>query len=830
MATTENKDKELGYKSDNPTPEDEKRYIGVDLQQLIGHLIANWFWILLCAAIALIIAWLYLKKTPTTYQVQSSVLIKGEDNVGMRDQGTLTARSQFSSVFSSANNFSTEMDIIGSRTLIKKVLEDLDLYITLRRTDTYQERDLWGEAPIKVWMTPQEAEKAEHISMKMNLHKNGSIDIHGIDASTGKSSLKRYNKLPVIIHTKNGVVSITRVDSVPIKENMEISASIVAPTRMASSYKGRLSISQTNKESFITSLTMNDTRPERSILFIKKLVEAYNSDANEDKNQIAQRTDEFINNRIVLISSELGNTEDRLAKFKKQAGLTDLNSDNKEALQGRSQYETQLADNATQLNLITYLHDYVKQNRTKNDVIPTSVGIKNDNGVMAMINKYNEAVIERNRLAKGATAKNSVIANADVALQDMRNNIERTLAGLADGARIAQEEIQAKLDQFQGKIEETPEGEKQFLSISRERDFQSQLYLLLLQKREENAIKLAATANNGRIIEEPETTRPVAPKRMMIMIVALIIGLTIPILVIYLKLLFSVKIAGREDIAKFTNLPVIGDIPFDKSGEGERHVSVQNNSNSMMDEAFRNLRTNIQFMLHDTDKKVLMCTSAIAGEGKSTVAGNLAASYAFLDKKVVIVGLDIRKPGLNKVFKLSTRAYGISQFLANPEEEDLMSLVQQSDVSPNLFILPGGIVPPNPTELLSQKSLEKAIDILKENFDLVILDTAPVGLVSDSQVISRVADMSICVVRENFSYKSSLFMFDDMARDKVLPNVGLVLNAVKQDGHKRYGRYGYGYGYGRHYGYGYGQYGYGYGQQESSKKKKGLKGLFKSFF
>jgi len=288
-----------------------------------------------------------------------------------------------------------------------------------------------------------------------------------------------------------------------------------------------------------------------------------------------------------------------------------------------------------------------------------------------------------------------------------------------------------------------------------------------------------------------------------------------------------VKVANRADIKRITDLPVIGDIPFNKSTKKQRAIVVQENKNNMMDEAYRSLRTNIQFMLHGDNAKVIMFTSAISGEGKSTIAGNLASSYAFLGKKVLVIGLDIRKPGLNKVFHISTRLGGISQYLADPEGQDLMELVQQSDVSPNLYILPGGVVPPNPTELLSQKTLDDTIEKLKKEFDIIILDTAPIGLVSDSQVISRVADMTIVVVRQNYSFKNSLYMVDDMARDKVLPSVGLVFNAVNIEKRRGYG-YGYGHGYGRGYGYGYGHaYGYGYGQNE---EKKGLFSRFKSLF
>ena len=468
MSAPENKELQL---NSTEVQDSEKRTAGIDFQQLLEKSIDGWYWILLSVAVALGIAFLYLRKTQDTFQVQSSILIKDESNDVFKDQGALNSRSSFSSVFSVANNFSTEMDIIASRTLIKKVVERLDLYVTQRRTDTFRPCDLYGDSPIKVWMTPADAEKLGGISLKIKLNVNGSLDITTRPDGAKEDVTKHYAKLPVMFPTSSGVLSITRVDSVPLQESMEITASVYSPTRMAGVYKKRLGVVQTNKESFITSLTLNDTRPERAIVFINALVEAYNADANEDKNQIAERTADFINNRIVLISSELGNTESTLASFKQHAGLTDLKSDAARALQGRSEYEKALAQNETQLKLIGYLHSHVKSNIRKNDVLPTSIGIENDNGLMAMINEYNKAVIERNRLARTSSERNPVIASTDAQLQQQRDNIETTLASLEEGVRMSKTKLEEELGGFMGTIERAPEDEKQYLSITRQRDF-----------------------------------------------------------------------------------------------------------------------------------------------------------------------------------------------------------------------------------------------------------------------------------------------------------------------------------------------------------------------
>ena len=340
---------------------------------------------------------------------------------------------------------------------------------------------------------------------------------------------------------------------------------------------------------------------------------------------------------------------------------------------------------------------------------------------------------------------------------------------------------------------------------------------MLLQKREENAIALAATANNAKIIDEAIADDiPVSPKRRMIYLIALVLGVGIPVGIIYLIGLTKFKLEGRADVEKLTTVPIVGDIPLpDEKNEKDGSIAVFENQNNLMSETFRNIRTNLQFMLQN-DKKVILVTSTVSGEGKSFISANLAISLSLLGKKVVIVGLDIRKPGLNRVFRLSTKEKGITLYLANPET-DLMSLVQPSDINQNLYILPGGTVPPNPTELLARDGLDKAIEILKKNFDYVILDTAPVGMVTDTLLIGRVADLSVYVCRADYTHKVEYTLINELAEEKKLPNLCTVINGVDLK-RRKYGYY-YGYGkYGKYYGYGkrYG-YGYGYGQEKGTK-------------
>jgi len=585
--------------------------------------------------------------------------------------------------------------------------------------------------------------------------------------------------------------------------------------RVAKGYCNSLSIAPTSKTTSVAVISLKNSSLQRGQDFINQLLEMYNRNTNNDKNEIAQKTAEFIDERIGIISKELGSTEANLESFKRDAGITDLTSEAQIALAGNAEYEKKSVENRTQISLVNDLRKYLRGNEY--EVLPSNVGLQ-DAALIGTIERYNEMLIERKRLLRTSTENNPTIVNLDTSIRAMKANVQATLEGTLQGLMITKESLDREASRYSRRISNAPGQERAYVSIARQQEIKAGLYLMLLQKREENAIALAATANNAKIIDEAIADDiPVSPKRPMIYLIALVLGIGIPVGIIYLVELTKFKIEGRADVEKLTSVPVVGDIPLtDEKNDKNGSIAVFENKNNLMSETFRNIRTNLQFML-DNDQKVILVTSTVSGEGKSFVSSNLAISLSLLGKKVVIVGLDIRKPGLNKVFQLSNKERGITQYLSNPET-DLMELVQPSDVNKNLFILPGGTVPPNPTELLARNGLDRAIETLKKNFDYVILDTAPIGMVTDTLLIGRVADLSVYVCRADYTHKAEYTLINELSFEKKLPNLCTVINGVDLK-KRKYGYY-YGYGkYGKHYGYGkrYG-YGYGYGQTKSERK------------
>ena len=802
----------------------ESKEENIDVKELLFKYLIHWPWFVGAVVACLIAAWVYLHVSTPVYNISATVLIKDDKKGGSAGMLSGLESLGLDGMISSSQNIDNEIEVLRSKTIVKEVVEDLGLYISYTDEDEFPSRNMYKTSPVQVSLTPQEADLLEEpMIVKMALQPQGSMDVTvKIDDDEYQ---KHFEKLPAVFPTDKGTLAFFLTpDSVLSSKrtseettNLEkttrnITATINKPLAVAKWCCKNMTIEPTSKTTSVAVISLKNSNVQRGKDFINKLLEMYNINTNNDKNEVAQKTAEFINERIGIISKELGSTEKDLESFKRGAGITDLTSDAQIALTGSAEYEKKRVENQTQINLLQDLQKYMQNEGY--EVLPSNIGLQDVN-LAAAINRYNDVLVERKRLLRTSTENNPTIINLDTSISAMKENVQVSLDRVLRGLFITKADLDREASRYSRRISEAPGQEREFVSIARQQEIKAGLYLMLLQKREENAITLAATANNAKIIDEAiADDAPVAPRSKIIYLIALILGVGIPVGVIYLLELTKFKIEGRADVEKLTSAPIVGDIPLTDEKQGA--IAVFENQNNLMSETFRNVRTNLQFMLGN-GKKVILVTSTVSGEGKSFISGNLAISLSLLGKKVVIVGLDIRKPGLNKVFNISKREQGITQYLANPEK-NLMDLVQLSDVSKNLYILPGGTVPPNPTELLARDGLDKAIETLKKNFEYVILDTAPVGMVTDTLLIGRVADLSVYVCRADYTRKNEYTLINELIDGNKLPNLCTVINGLDLK-KRKYGYY-YGYGkYGKYYGYGK-RYGYGYGYGEQSAKEE----------
>lgn len=798
----------------------------INLYAIFFKYLAYWPWFVISVIACMILAFLFLRYQQPVYNITATVLIKEEEQKGGNSAASPLAAIQDLGMFSMTNNFDNEVEILHSRTLIKKAVNELRLYTTIAEDRiTGYNIPLYRTSPVNVFMTPEEADKLEApVKLKMKYTLDGKLHVYAkyvIDEEGDEEEIeKEFDRLPAILPTPVGVINFSKNDSLPepMEEDVKLMAYISSPTVTAQDYMENLTVEATSKTTTIAQISVQNTDKQRGIDFVNCLVAFYNQDANDEKNEVAQKTAEFIEERISIINRELGTAETELADFKQRSGLTDLTSDAKLALEESSRYGQQRMENATQIQLVEFLRNYINDPKNDDEVIPSNVGLQDQN-LTSAIDQYNAMIVERNRLLRTSSESNPAVINMNTGIEAMRHSVQTTVESVLKGLNIAKSDIERQARKFEGRISNAPIQEKEFLSIARQQEIKAALYTMLLQKREENALTLAATANNGRIIEDALADKdPVSPKKKIIALAALILGLGIPVGIVYLRDLLKYKIENREDVEHITDVPILAELPRCKKPE-KGAVVVRENKNDIMEETFRGLRTNLLFML-GKDQKVILFSSTQPGEGKSFVAGNTAVSLAFLGKKTIIVGMDIRKPGLNKVFNLSRRAEGITNYLADPEHVNIFDMVQTSDISPNLDILPGGPVPPNPTELVARDVLDRAIELLKQRYDYIILDTAPIAMVTDTAIIGRVANLCVYVCRADVTPKAGYRYINVLRDEKKFPKLATVINDI--DMSKRKNSYGYEYGAKYGYGgktYGYG-YGYGYGYDEGNKNKK----------
>ena len=787
-----------------------------NIYEILFKYLVYWPWFVVSIVICICCTLIYLRYSTPIYSTSAKILIKEQENYRGKSSTPLSDVMELATI-NLTSLFDNELEILKSKTLIKKAISDLGLYIThsQRRALGYDPQ-YYKNPPVQVYMTPEDADKiAGQISLRM-LYNGKELSVYCSYANKKKEQILLENtfvEFPALLSTDYGFITFTPDSNYVSGELVDMLAYIHNPRSTAAKYQANMIITPTSKTTTIAKITVNNAVPARGADFIYQLVKVYNEDANNEKNEVALKTAEFIEDRISLINRELSNTENELATFKQRSGLTNLTNDAQIALQEKHRYEQLYTENATQLNLVQDLQDYLLDANKVNEVIPSNIGLQ-DTNLKAVINQYNTLLVERKRLLRTSTENNPAVVNINFQIDEMRNNVQASIGSVLRGLQIAQNNLQREIDRLVERISDAPKQEQEFMTIQRQQEIKATLYTLLLKKREENALTLAATASNGRIIEAPTSGGPIAPRDKMFLVTAFILGFGLPIGFVYLIGLLKYKVENRIDIEKLTKVPVIGEIPScTQVLKGcTNNIVVHENRNSMMEETFRAIRTNLLFML-EKGQKVILVTSSIPKEGKSFVAANLAVSLAFLGHKTLIIGMDIRKPGLNRTFGFSTRSHGITNYLSNPDDVDLFDMIMHSDISPNLHILPGGSVPPNPTELVARPVFDATIELLKKHYDYVILDTAPIGLVTDTSIIAHVADLGVIVSRADYTPKAAFRNINNLQQDQIFTKLATLINDIDMNQRKNSYSYGYGrkygYGYGRKYGYGYG-YGYGY--------------------
>lgn len=755
----------------------------INVRELLFKYLRRWYWFVLAIIIAVIIAFVYIKSAQTKYQVQTVILLRNDNSSSNISQMAFEGLG----LGGVSKEVEDEIQVISSKKLIKQAIDSLQLQVQCFEKNGLKYIDRYNKKTLELNLSDY---FLDTLSFKLDFFVKESAGKFKVEVEAANRFKSHYtlNNIQESFETPAGIFNFTAT-TLPEK-GKKIKISIYPINSLVGSYSTRLNVSTVNKKSNAINLSLVESNIPKAEDFLNKIVYLYNLDAIIDKNIIARNTANFINERLNIITKELFDVESEVEGYKRANNLTDLSSEATLYLNTASEYEKKLTELDIQLNMVNAVESYIDKSKNDDVLIPANV-ITEDVSLAKSIQEYNMAVLEKMKLSQTASEKNPAFVLADQQISALKANVLASVNSVKSGIQIARADVIKRGTQFTSKIKSVPTQERQFLEIKRQQEIKQTLYLFLSQKREETALSLASTAPAARTIDKAYASlEPVAPKKKIILLVALMLGVVVPFLFIYLKELINNKVKDSKEFQRLVRAPYLGSIGT--SRENER-VIVREGKTTPIVEMFRLLRTNLNFILSPSKKSsVILVTSSFTGEGKSFISINLAMSLALINKKVLLVGMDIRSPMLGEYLNLPNRSEGITVYLAN-DSVKLEDIIFPSGFHQNFEVMPAGPVPPNPAELIMSPRLDKAIEELRTMYDYIIVDTAPIGMVSDTYLLNRIADASVFVSRQNYTPKDSITLINEIYENKRLNGLGVVLNGISSTD----SGYGYGYGYGQ---------------------------------
>ncbi len=761
--------------------EEEEEHI--DYLEIIRRYLVHWKLIICSLLICMTIAFIYLRYATPVYNVYSIIMLKDDERGGRADELSVL---QSWGIMGAGDNVDNELEILRSWNLTREVVKEMQLYITYNYKGHFKYEDLYKSSPINVFVNVESLDTLS-APLKMTIRESGNGQII-VEGKYREDSFNRtLEKLPGDILTPIGKITFVRNPDNQLESGNTLYVKVLNPNIIIGSFLGRLSVETTSKTTSAICLSINETNVDRGIDFVTKLVEVYNREAIEDKNKVAQNVETFINERLTKIGVELSYVKEDLENYKINEGIIDVKVNAQLSLQENTLYRKELVALETQLKLVKYLEQFMKEDNGVERLVPTNVGIE-DQTLQELIKEYNTKLMERNRLLRASSSQNPTVLILTKTITELKKDLLSSISSIQDALMISRDDLNKQILIYNDRIINVPTQERELSERLRNEKVKTDLYAILSRKREENALTMAISSEKARVINDPMITGPVSPKRSHVYILAFALGFAIPVGGLYLYNLLNIHVRNRKELEALTDVSVLGEIPVYAKKEV---IAVKEGVNDLMAEAFRTVRANLQFMGGNAASKVIMVTSSMPGEGKTFISVNLSVSLALIGKRVLLVGMDIRKPMLAEILSLNPKK-GVTDYLACIRN-DVSELVQPSGIRSNFHVLVSGTIPPNPAELLQSERLTELMETLRQEYDYIIVDSAPIGLVSDSFLMHSVIDSTIYVTRENYTEKKHLEWLNDIAGNKKLPSPHIIINAVSLE---NIGGHGASYGYG----------------------------------
>ena len=738
-----------------------------NLKELLSKYLAYWKWFAVSFVIALCAAFVYLRYQTPVYNIQSSILIKDEKK-GLGQDAMLKELD----IFSSNKVVDNEIEILKSYTLMEKVVNDLNLQVNYFTKENFKiEEELYSESPVQL-----------QFRQVNNMAYEGPLDLKIID---NKNAELNGMKIPLNreVKTAFGIFTLSLTGKSPEINELKVTVSPVEP--VTEGLLARLKVEPSSKMSSVLLLSIEDAKPLRGRDVINKLIGAYNLAGLEDKNKVAANTLRFIEDRLVLISQDLSDVEKSVENYKSREGITNISAESDLFLQSVQENDNQLSQIRIQQSVLENIERYVRTKESASGTVPATLGIS-DPTLMALIQSLSELESKRAQAIKMVKADNPLVTALDDQISNAKTSLGENLQSLRRSLAITRQQLESRNKQMEGMIRTVPGKERALVDITRQQGIKNNLYVYLLQKREETALSYASAVSDSRTIDMARNSaEPVKPVKRNIYLLFALLGLAVPFAVIYILDLLNDKIRSRRDIEKATDAPILADISFTEHYEP---LVLSGNNRSIMAEQIRSLRTNLSFLNPGAGVQSILFTSGMSGEGKSFISLNLGVSLAMTQKKTIILELDMRKPKLHEALKMKN-TLGLSNYLVG--QASLDEIIFPVAGQENYYIITCGPIPPNPAELLLTERLADLYRELRETFDYIITDAPPVGIVTDAQILEKQADVTLFVLRHEFTPKERLKVLDTIYREKKFKNLNLIFNAIKEGG-----KYGYGYGYG----------------------------------